>query len=209
MPNNSVVQPRYPSQYRQYMTPSKPTTLRTSNTSNLSNPSLSPLSPSSNSNNSTAKSTTLLGSMGSSMNGSPLNVAEKSAEKISTENLKNYVPVVSENDDQIQCMKIKFRADRVDKFKNFANKISRDRKTFRDVLRTANIEVESVFIEHALDGDYLVLYQRTKDLLTSNQIFQQSTHPIDEEFRTIMAETLDPDSITTLELVLDGETYTL
>jgi len=121
------------------------------------------------------------------------------------------VPVLQEphNDDQIQCTKFKFRTDQVDKFKNFANKVSRERKSFKDLLKTAHIQVESVFIEQTQDAAYLILYQRTKDFVTANQVFQQSTHPIDEEFRAIMSETLDPDSITTLELVLDGETYSL
>ena len=59
------------------------------------------------------------------------------------------------------------------------------------------------FLERTPEADYLLLYQRAEDLVRANEVFNASTHPVDEAVRAFIAETWA--DVRPLELLVDHE----
>lgn len=101
------------------------------------------------------------------------------------------------------CKRLRIRDGSLDAVREWARTISARREEALDTLRDEAVRVESVFLERADDGDYLVYYMRGADLAGSRQIARQSKHPIDEYHQRFMKEHIE--SGVELEVLVDLE----
>ena len=85
----------------------------------------------------------------------------------------------------------------------FARELLARGSEVREVMENEGIILESIFLEHAADGDYLVLYQRAASLVKANEAFVASSRPLDIATRQFIAETWE--SAQALELVFDWD----
>jgi len=72
-------------------------------------------------------------------------------------------------------------------------------------LRDEGVVIESVFLEEASDGDFLIYYMRARDLKEANRLAQRSRHAIDayhQEFKRQVWE-----STIGLELLIDFDDF--
>jgi len=102
-----------------------------------------------------------------------------------------------------RCVRIRLKPGTLGRVREWAAELSRRKAEALETLREEGVLMESVFLEHATDGDFLVYYMRAADFERSFRIARASTHPIDAYHRAFKEETWA--SSEPLELLLDLE----
>lgn len=104
----------------------------------------------------------------------------------------------------LQCLKIRIKDGKSDYAKDWVKGLTdRDLSGLNEVLHNEGMIVESIFFESGENDDYLILYQRADDLVKANEVFNNSTHPVDQAVREFIAETWA--DVQPLELLIDHE----
>ena len=97
--------------------------------------------------------------------------------------------------------RVRLKPGSLPKVYEWARTIAARRDEALATLKDEGVTIESAFLEHAADGDYLVYYVRTHDLQRSSDAAAKSSDPIDRYHQSFKEETWD--ERTTLELFVD------
>ena len=102
---------------------------------------------------------------------------------------------------EVMCSRIRIKPGSLGAVRDWARTISERRDEALATLREEDVHLESVFLEHASDGDYLVYYMRATDLAASREIGRTSKHAIDDYHHRFMKE--HTELVAQLELLVD------
>ena len=104
----------------------------------------------------------------------------------------------------IQCLKIEIKPGKTDYVAEWIRGLTdRDLAGLNEVLANEGMIVETIFLDRTPKADYLLLYQRAESLVKANEVFNASTHPVDEAVRAFIAETWA--DVQPLALLIDHE----
>lgn len=104
----------------------------------------------------------------------------------------------------LQCLKVKIKDGKTHYALEWIRGMSeRYPDGLNEVLAQEGMIVETIFVDHAEDGDYLIVYQRADDLLDAHRNFLDSDHPFDDAIREFVAETWG--ECKHLDLLIDHE----
>jgi hypothetical protein len=92
-----------------------------------------------------------------------------------------------------------------ERVREWASEILRRKEEALETMRDEGVLVESVFLERAPDGDFLVYYMKATNMDKSFRIAQKSNRPIDLYHRKFKEETWG--ASVDLELLLDLENF--
>ena len=98
-------------------------------------------------------------------------------------------------------MRVRIRQGSLDAVREWARTINGRREEAVATLRNERVEIESVFLETAADGDFLIYYMRGLDLSESQKVAGGSEHPIDAYHQNFMRT--HTEGGTDLELLID------
>jgi hypothetical protein len=104
---------------------------------------------------------------------------------------------------QIICRRIKLKPGSLPKVREWVQVIHDRQQEAFATLKDEGVFIESAFLDHASDGDYLIYYLRAESLSKASAVVAQSQHDIDRYHRQFQQETWE--SGTTLELLIDLE----
>lgn len=102
---------------------------------------------------------------------------------------------------EVRCLRAKIKPGSIDTVREWARTINKRRDEALATLRDESIYIESVFLETAQDGDFLIYYLRGPDLARSDKVAAESKHPIDAYHYAFMRQHLEKGS--SLEVLLD------
>ena len=102
------------------------------------------------------------------------------------------------------CFRVKLKPDALPKLQEWSAKLQGELPEVRRLLEQEGVTVESVFLENAADGSYLIYYLRSDDLDRANKIAAASQHPIDVYHRSVMQSVIA--ERTELQCLLDVAT---
>jgi hypothetical protein len=103
---------------------------------------------------------------------------------------------------EVQCLKIKLKPNSVKKVKTWFEEL-RKMEGVDEVLKKEGILVESIFLETIGQEDYLIFYVRADNLEKSNEVFNQSNHPVDVASKIFINDTWDLSNIKRFDLLYD------
>ncbi len=103
----------------------------------------------------------------------------------------------------VACHRIKLKPGSMSRVREWARELSRRRPEALATLADEGVRVESVFLEHAPDGDFLIYYMRAENLERSRDVAAQSPHAIDQYHQAFKRDTWDGGA--RLELLIDLE----
>ena len=107
---------------------------------------------------------------------------------------------------ETQCLKIRIKPGLTLPVIGWLKNLNNQLDEVRELLRDEGILIESIFLERSRDGDYLILYQKAKDLSKASETFHQSSSPLALATQKFISETWG--EIQPLELVIDLEGMT-
>ncbi|NMG11848.1 DUF6176 family protein [Brasilonema sp. UFV-L1] len=81
--------------------------------------------------------------------------------------------------DRAQCLKIKLKPGKTEYAIAWIKNLYNQSEEVKQVLSNEGIIVESIFLEKGSDGEYLILYQKTENLLKAYASFNISNHPLE------------------------------
>lgn len=105
---------------------------------------------------------------------------------------------------EVECFKIKVKSNHLPRVKEWADYLKERSKEVKALLKKEGMDIESVFLDSAPDGDYLVYYVRAQDLAKTRKASAESKHEIDEYHRKVMGEIRE--SFSRLECLIDFST---
>jgi Family of unknown function (DUF6176) len=103
------------------------------------------------------------------------------------------------------CVKVRLKPGSLGRVREWAAELNRRGDEVLATLRDEQVVVESVFLEQAGDGDFLIYYMKARNLEEAGQAVQHSHHEIDayhQEFKQDTWESRRP-----LELLIDFENF--
>lgn len=100
---------------------------------------------------------------------------------------------------ETQCIKIRLKPGTTDYVIRWIKELNRDE--IYEVLRLETVVVESLFLERAEDGDYLIMYARAESLVKANEAMMNSDHPHFASVKQLIADTWG--EIKAFELLAD------
>ena len=78
-----------------------------------------------------------------------------------------------------KCVKIKLKPDCLDRARAWAAEINARSEEALATLRDEGVSIESVFLDHTSDGDFLIYYLRAADFDVAQSATGASRHSID------------------------------
>lgn len=102
---------------------------------------------------------------------------------------------------EVVAYRIKLKPNSLEKVKAWGKKLSSDKSEVAQLLKNEGIVIESAFLEHTVEGDFLIYYLRARDLKKAREISLASTHPIDVFHKQVMKDITE--NAVTLENLLD------
>jgi hypothetical protein len=102
---------------------------------------------------------------------------------------------------EIRAFRAKVKPDAIERVRAWAAEIKRRRQEAMETLRAETVLLESCFLEHAADGDYMVGIMIAQDFERASAVAASSTHAIDAYHKQFKRESLEPGE--TLELLVD------
>ena len=102
---------------------------------------------------------------------------------------------------ETRCVRVRIRQGSLDAVHEWARTINGRREEAVATLRNELVRIESVFLETAADGNFLIYYMRGIDLSTSQKVARASEHPIDAYHQNFMRAHTEGGEI--LELLVD------
>jgi hypothetical protein len=107
---------------------------------------------------------------------------------------------------EMTCVKVRLRPGSLDRVRAWAAELNGRGGEILATLRDEQVVVESVFLDQASDGDFLIYYMRARNLEDANQTARQSEHDIDAYHGQFKRDTWQ--SQKPLELLIDFENLT-
>ncbi|MGH2585019.1 MAG: DUF6176 family protein [Dehalococcoidia bacterium] len=80
---------------------------------------------------------------------------------------------------ETQCVKIRLRPDSLERVRAWAEEMNRRRDEALATLVDEGVYVESVFLDRAGDGDFLIYYMKAESFGRATAAVQRSPHAID------------------------------
>ncbi|HEX2859258.1 MAG TPA: DUF6176 family protein [Alphaproteobacteria bacterium] len=111
-------------------------------------------------------------------------------------NCSNIIPMPT------RCTLIKLKPGSLPKVRDWAEHLKINHAEVLKTLEQEGVTVESAFLYHAADADYLVYYMRCEDFEKSVSAFKKSEYAIDAYHKKFKEEAWE--SRTQLELLLDA-----
>jgi hypothetical protein len=105
---------------------------------------------------------------------------------------------------ETRCARVKIKNGSLEAVREWARTINGRREEALETLRDESVRVESVFLESAPDGDFLIYYLRGPDLAHSDKVGAASKHPIDAYHYAFMRQHTEKG--IPLEMLIDLET---
>jgi hypothetical protein len=102
---------------------------------------------------------------------------------------------------ETSCVRVRIRQGSLDAVREWARTINGRREEAVATLRNELVQIESVFLEAAADGNFLIYYMRGLDLTASQKVAGASEHPIDAYHQNFMRA--HTEGGTVLELLVD------
>ncbi len=102
---------------------------------------------------------------------------------------------------EVICSRIKLKAGSIPKVREWAQVMHERRQEALSTLEAEGVLEESVFLDHAPDGDYLVIFMRATNLQRAQQMGRESQAAIDQYHRQFKQEVFE--SGGALELLVD------
>jgi hypothetical protein len=106
---------------------------------------------------------------------------------------------------QCQCLRIPVQKGKIKQIESWIAGLSDRENEVIEALRSEGIRDEAVFLMNEGEMSYLYLYSRSKDLMSAGRAFEESSLPVDIEFKQIMAECLDLSNAVPLKLVFSAD----
>jgi hypothetical protein len=100
-----------------------------------------------------------------------------------------------------RCVKIRLKPGSMQRVREWAQTLNERNDEALETLRDEGGVVESVFLDHTADGDFLIYYMKAEDFEKSAEAYKNSTHAIDEYHRRFIHETRA--EAQNLELLVD------
>lgn len=85
----------------------------------------------------------------------------------------NYAP-------ETKCVKIKLKKNSLDRVKDWQAFILEHKEKALETIKSENVLVEAVFLDHADDNDYLIYFMSAKNLKKSQEFAKNSQNPVDK-----------------------------
>jgi Family of unknown function (DUF6176) len=104
---------------------------------------------------------------------------------------------------ETRCWKIRLKPGALGRVREWADELRRRKEEVLETLRDEEVLVESVFLEHTAEADYLIYYMKASDLDRNHHVARESSRPIDVYHRRFKADTWA--SSADLELLVDFE----
>ena len=100
-----------------------------------------------------------------------------------------------------QCVRYPIKPGQRDALVNWVARLQQRSTEVTEVLADVGLIAEAVFMERSDHGDYLLIYTSAKDLRAANEGLSSSQLPLVREFDQLMAETVDMEKASGLELL--------
>ncbi|MFM6324626.1 MAG: DUF6176 family protein [Microcystis panniformis] len=105
---------------------------------------------------------------------------------------------------ETRCMKIKLRSGSEPRVAAWAAELNRKREEVIQTLKAEGVVIESVFLDHQADGDYLIYFMRSGNFENAHRVASRSTSTIDEYHRAFKNDCWESRSM--LRSLVDFET---
>ena len=103
---------------------------------------------------------------------------------------------------RFQCVRVPIRPGHTDRVAGWIRSLDNRRDEVCEALEAEGIDQEIVLLEREDPEDHLLILTAAEDIAAANRAFQESTLPVDTEFRTLMAEALDVSRVRHTEVLL-------
>ncbi|MBK7582653.1 MAG: hypothetical protein IPI67_20955 [Myxococcales bacterium] len=104
---------------------------------------------------------------------------------------------------ETRCVRARIKPGSIEAVREWARTINARRVEALATLVDEQIQLESVFLESAADGQYLIYYTRGADLSQADKVTKTSQHPIDAYHYEFMRQHTEKG--VPLELLVDLE----
>lgn len=106
---------------------------------------------------------------------------------------------------QVQCVKVPIRPGKARKLRSWLRGLRDRSDEVLAALDDEGVDDEAMFFGRDGDVEVVYLMSRAVDLASSARAFQESTAPVDVEFKALMAECLDLDAARPLEFAFAAD----
>lgn len=104
---------------------------------------------------------------------------------------------------EVVCVRVRLKPGSLARVEEWARTLRERREEALETLRLEGVTVESVFLEHAPDGDHLIYYMRAQDLERAYRVGRELAHDIQRYHEAFKRDAFD--ARTTLRLLVDLE----
>ena len=101
------------------------------------------------------------------------------------------------------CVKVRLKPGSIDRVRAWALELRARGDEVLATLRDEQVMVESVFLDQAADGDFLIYYTKARSLESATRTARRSHHEIDDFHQQFKLDTWE--SRSPLELLIDFE----
>ena len=101
---------------------------------------------------------------------------------------------------ETQLLKVKIKPGQTQAAQQFIKFMNEQRESCLNTCRQEGMVVESLFFESTSAGDFLYLYAKARNLEKADQVFKESTEPINNQVKEFIEQTWE--ETTALEPLL-------
>ena len=102
-----------------------------------------------------------------------------------------------------ECMRIRMKRGMTDKFVQWAKQVPKRMDEVKASMMEQGVLEQSIFLERAPDGEFIVLFWKVADPEKARAAFQNSTRKIDLEMVEMIETTWDRSQVSKLEPVME------
>jgi Family of unknown function (DUF6176) len=102
---------------------------------------------------------------------------------------------------EAQCIKYPIKPGRRETLVNWIARLEDRSEELLEAMAEGGLQAEAVFLEHSVEGDYLLIYTSAPDLKAGMEALARSRLPLNREFDQLMVENLETDKAVSLDLV--------
>lgn len=89
---------------------------------------------------------------------------------------------------EVECHRVKIKDNSLENIHDWAETLNNRMEEVLESIKREGVIVESVFLEEASDGNYLIYYMRSKDLKKARKVAQEKPLPIDDYHTKMVKE---------------------
>ncbi len=101
---------------------------------------------------------------------------------------------------ETRCIKIKLKPNSIEKVREWARVINRQKDEALATLRDESVVLETVFLDQTAEGDFLIYVMKAESFEKAKDVVQTSLHSIDKYHQNFKRETWEDDK--RLELLI-------